>query len=611
LLREKAEPRAQIAALVEGGREFEARALGREAGVEDEFVEGLIRVQREKVELKLRDEIVAAAAAAPPAPAKPEPESAKPPFKLTVYKKPQPLSKKDIIEKRATLPVRVAQRLPLQDLQKVTTSPSIIIDGVPAVVAEDVPDSLLGRQIVKTVAMMNQKHAIIGNVGGKYRILEWVPSEFDENVLVPSFQTQDDFKNRYSDLVATDNGLVKQGEIWLRNSRRARYDQIAFRPGDKECIINQVGNVTTTIMNLWRGFAVQPVKGDWSRLRWHIEHILSAGDQRVYNYILDWSAAGFQRPGVKRRVALVFIGPEGVGKGIFGHALIRVYGRHGVYIAQPSHLTGNFNNHLWFVCLVFADEAIWAGNREAEQALKSLISDDRLMIELKGVNSFPAKNHLDYIFASNNDWAVPVQKRGRRYAAFGVDPRYGKGYCSEADRAAYFGALLEEMQNGGLAAMLHDLLERDISGWNPENFPVTDALRKQKRQTLRGYDRAFEGWLQFGSLPRDYGGWMGRPDCATTTAMVKYVRSLRGSEYETDDALKDYLREWQFAGTGDQLIDTNWRVPGGGARGAKFPALADCRAAFAADFGDGAWPWDETVTDWTEIVPWSPEKVKW
>jgi hypothetical protein len=94
--------------------------------------------------------------------------------------------------------------------------------------------------------------------------------------------------------------------------------------------------------------------------------------------------------------------------------------------------------------------------------------------------------------------------------------------------------------------------------------------------------------------------------------MMKYVRSLRGSEYETADALKDYLRKWRFAGTNDQLIDTKWRVRGGGPHGAKFPALSDCRAAFAAEFGDGQWPWDETVEEWTENVPWSREKkVAW
>jgi hypothetical protein len=166
---------------------------------------------------------------------------------------------------------------------------------------------------------------------------------------------------------------------------------------------------------------------------------------------------------------------------------------------------------------VFADEAIWAGNREAEQVLKSLITDEKMMVEPKGVNSFLVKNHLDFIFGSNNDWAVPIQKRGRRFAAFEVDPQYGKGYCSEAKRAAYFTALWNEMANGGLAAMHYDLLERDLRDWNPENFPVTDALRKQKRQTLRGYDKAFEGWLQFGSLPRDLAAGLADPTAQPPT----------------------------------------------------------------------------------------------
>jgi putative DNA primase/helicase len=74
LLREKVDSKTRIAALVEGGRPVEARELAREEGIEDGFVDGLIKVQRERAELKLRDEI-AAAAATPKAEDKPKVEA--------------------------------------------------------------------------------------------------------------------------------------------------------------------------------------------------------------------------------------------------------------------------------------------------------------------------------------------------------------------------------------------------------------------------------------------------------------------------------------------------------------------------------------------------------
>jgi hypothetical protein len=57
--------KAQVAAHVEADRPFEARALAREKGVEEAFVDDLIKVQNEKARLKLRD-AMAAVMAEPP-----------------------------------------------------------------------------------------------------------------------------------------------------------------------------------------------------------------------------------------------------------------------------------------------------------------------------------------------------------------------------------------------------------------------------------------------------------------------------------------------------------------------------------------------------------------
>jgi hypothetical protein len=425
-------------------------------------------------------------------------------------------------------------------------------------------------------------------------------------VLVPSFQTTEDFKKRYSDLMPTDQGLQKQGEFFLAHQARARFDGITFLPGSPEIIVIRNDQVPTTMLNTWKGWGVNPKPGNWRLLENHIDEILAAGNVRVSDYIKDWAAAGYQRPGKKRGVAPVFQGDEGVGKGLFGHALRKSYGAHGLYIAQPSQLTGKFNRHLWTVCFVFADEAFFAGDREGEGILKSLITEGGMMVEPKGVDSFPVPNYLDFLLASNNKWVVPVGPFGRRFAVFAVDQRYGKDRCTDAARKAYFDPLREEIANGGVEAMMWDLLQRPLEGWNAEAFPVTAALMKQKQQTLRGFDRALENWLQIGTLPRN-DKWTGRADCATTAAMLHEVRKIRGNEYETDSALKGYLAEMvpvpgssgaEGAPEG-KLINTDWRVPGLGNGGAKFPALPDCRASFAEAHGGGGWPWDEGVTEWT------------
>jgi len=53
---------------------------------------------------------------------------------------------------------------------------------------------------------------------------------------------------------------------------------------------------------------------------------------------------------------------------------------------------------------------------------------------------------------------VPASSDERRYAVFNVNG-------NRAQDRDYFGPLAEQMANGGLAAMLHDLLEMDLDGF--------------------------------------------------------------------------------------------------------------------------------------------------
>jgi hypothetical protein len=110
-------------------------------------------------------------------------------------------------------------------------------------------------------------------------------------------------------------------------------------------------------------WGLEPKEGDWSRLRRHLDTILASGNREFSEYMLNWLAFGLQRPGEKRGVALCVQGAEGAGKGIVFHGYRRIYGPHGLYIIQPSHLTGKFNKHLWCCCFVFAGRSILGWGR--------------------------------------------------------------------------------------------------------------------------------------------------------------------------------------------------------------------------------------------------------
>jgi hypothetical protein len=75
-----------------------------------------------------------------------------------------------------------------------------------------------------------------------------------------------------------------------------------------------------------------------------------------------------------------------------------------------------------------------------------------------------------------------VSLRDRRFFVRDVsDHRVGQ--------RAYFNAIVEEMENGGLAAMLCDLLHRDLSGFEFRDIPETAARKDQQTLSLPSPER--------------------------------------------------------------------------------------------------------------------------
>jgi Family of unknown function (DUF5906) len=133
--------------------------------------------------------------------------------------------------------------------------------------------------------------------------------------------------------------------------------------------------------------------------------------------------------------------------------------------------------------LLFADEAFWPGDKAGEGTVKRIVTEDTLVIEFKGVDVIVVLNVLKLIMASNNDWVVPAAMDDRRFAVFDINPEF-------AGKREYFEPLYREIENGGIAAMMYDLLQMDLKGWHPRyHVPKTDALREQKELSLKPKDQ--------------------------------------------------------------------------------------------------------------------------
>jgi hypothetical protein len=424
------------------------------------------------------------------------------------------------------------------------------------------------------VAAMNEKHAVLWV--GNHMYFMW---RNEWNGLMPRLAGRADMKAYYSN-ATTEGG--NPFDLWMHWPERAE-TTIVFEPG---------GLVTPGAFNLWRGFGVEPQAGDCSLFLNMVRDVICSGDLALYRYVIAWCADAAQNPSRRPGVVLVLKGPPGTGKGTFAQAIGRLFGEHFVYVSRAKHVTGNFNAHVANRLLMFADEAVFAGDKPNEGALKSMITEPQLPVELKGKDVIYTRNHLRIIMASNQDWVVPAAIGDRRFAIIEVS-------ALRMQDIKYFKAVHEQMSSGGDAALLHHLLTFNLDGIELRDLPRTDARLHQQLLSMAPIEKWWFGRLQSGA-PTGY-------------------RDRWADEVLKAEMVDDYLRESGIAGTRHRGNSTEFGialvglVPGlrqsrmvvrnivdqrtgkmsNGTRANTYllPPLAECREAFAKRLGGNVvWP---------------------
>ena len=439
---------------------------------------------------------------------------------------------------------------------------------------------------------LNAEYCVVADAG-RTRVMHFeVERQDGHRRQVATFMSFEDFRNFYMNrVVEVGDKKVPLGHLWLRHPSRVTYRGLVFEPGS--------GRVIGGRLNLWRGWGIEPAAGDWSLMRAHIREVLASGSDAHEDYVIRWIAWMVQNPARQAEAALVFKGRRGTGKGTLGNALCRIFGQHATHISTADHLAGRFNSHLRDAVFLFADEAYWPGDKGAEGALKRLITEPDLFIEGKGKDAITAPNRLHVMMASNDGWVVPAGEDERRYAVFDVSD------CHKQDRA-WFGPLNAQMEAGGHAAMLHDLLAMDLGDFHPRQVPHTEALVEQQSRGLGPEDAWWCELLQTGTL---WGADPKRPDTAVSNEWEEKEEGFTGTRTVKRKALYDQAREVspRLKGYSDHMLGrvltdlgcTNDKKVMR-RRGWHFPTLADARRAWEVRFP--GWKWRTP-----DLVEWHQE----
>ncbi|WP_321995970.1 bifunctional DNA primase/polymerase [Xanthomonas citri] len=427
--------------------------------------------------------------------------------------------------------------------------------------------------IAAVIEEMNARHYVALDNG--FQVVTEEPDPIFDGRVRYQRLSKSDFRSAYENqLVEHNDKLMSRADLWLRSPHRRTYKGIIFDPAREQ---EHEG-----WLNMWKGWSVEPRPGDWSLLRELIRDVLTDGDAASFEYVLNWMAFMFQHPEKVAEVAIAFKGAKGTGKGTLGRALFKLSGASGLHISSPGHLVGRFNSHLQNCVCLFADEAFWAGDKAGEAVLKQLVTEPTLTYEGKGRDAVTGRNHVHIVMASNNEWVVPAGMDGeRRFAVFNVNER------RRGDRE-FFNALNRQLDGGGLAGLLHEMLTRDLGDWHPrDSVPQTEALAEQKLMSQSAEESWWDGLLEAGRLPNflcDLPWDSEAVEVDKDELHADYVAHARmlGVRPKTKAGLGMVIKK--KAGFGDRQVVTHdcrktWRWV--------LPKLADARAIWARRVGRG------------------------
>ena len=286
------------------------------------------------------------------------------------------------------------------------------------------------------------------------------------------------------------------------------------------------------LLNLWVGPTINPKKGDWTLIQSFLLKIICDGDQTAYSYLIKYISHALQRPEEKPGVMIIMLGGQGTGKGTLGRILQKIWGATYIQISNIDSVTGSFNAALECAFIVFMDEALFVGNRKASDALKSLVTEETIHVNEKYQPARQTKSYHRFIAATNAEHFKNTERDDRRDFTLRLSE-------SRKGDHVYWKELNHEIQNGGVEAMVHDLLAMDLSDFNVRQKPNTKEFLTQKLLSLSHIPQWWFECLQRGSLSES-DGW---PDFVSTTDAIEGVLEMAGNRVYRKPSPISFVKE--------------------------------------------------------------------
>jgi hypothetical protein len=227
------------------------------------------------------------------------------------------------------------------------------------------------------------------------------------------------FLDRYAAYRMPGQGTGRRGpppteaQYWLQHELADHYTEVIFDPGRPP---GRCGKA----LNVWKGFAFTPAPGDWTLFHKHLLENIAQGDERAFQWLVNWMAKAVQQPGNPIGTVPILQGLPGTGKSVVARHFGALWNPHTIELTHANHVSGHFNAHVFGRRFIFIDEGTYGGDKQSAGVLKTRITEPFFLLEAKGVDAIRVANRSVYMIASNNESIVAADIGDRRWMVFRV-----------------------------------------------------------------------------------------------------------------------------------------------------------------------------------------------
>jgi hypothetical protein len=190
--------------------------------------------------------------------------------------------------------------------------------------------------------------------------------------------------------------------------------------------------------------------------------------------VIALMAMNIRKPERKIRQALLIRGSQGTGKGVLMDAIWGPLVGSNYFKCKLRNVTARFNGFLATNTTICIDE-LYSNQKKNADNLKTIITDTRFPVEVKGQDITSPKNYC-LIVATSNDWSpVYIEEQDRRWFV----PEFSKHPVSKEETLEFISKrFIPWLESDGLQAIRNYLETIDLDGYNFDMAMDTQSKRE-------------------------------------------------------------------------------------------------------------------------------------